>query len=71
VLDAWLAYGSYDADSRISILDGSYDFERWFGSVNLTGQYVYEDFRALQENVWVRLACESRWEPGRYGVLRI
>ena len=29
------------------------------------------EFRALQENVWVRLACESRWEPGRYGVLRI
>jgi len=39
------AYGSYDADSRISILDGSNDFDRWFGSVNLTGQYVHEEYR--------------------------
>jgi hypothetical protein len=45
VFDAWLAYGSYDADSQISILDGSNDFDRWFGSVNLTGQYVYKDYR--------------------------
>jgi len=23
---------------------------------------------ALQETVWVRMACESCWEPGRYAV---
>jgi outer membrane autotransporter protein len=45
VFDAWLAYGNYDADSRISVLDGSNDFARWFASVNLTGQYVYGDYR--------------------------
>jgi hypothetical protein len=25
-------------------------------------------FMALQETVWVRMACESCWEPGRYAV---
>ena len=45
VFDAWVAYGEYDADSRISVLDGGYDFTRWFGSFNLTGQYQYREFR--------------------------
>jgi outer membrane autotransporter protein len=45
VLDAWLAYGSYDVDSRISVLEGRNDFDRWFSSVNLTGQYVYDEYR--------------------------
>jgi hypothetical protein len=45
VLGAWLACGSYEASTQISIMDGSSDFARWFGSVNLTGQCLYEDYR--------------------------
>lgn len=69
VLDAWLAYGRYDADSRISILENSADFDRWFGSVNLTGQYVYRDYR-LRPKLALFFAHDEA-DDSAYGVLSI
>lgn len=40
-IDASLAYGEYDNDLALSVLEGSYDSRLWSGNIAAHGQYTY------------------------------